>query len=238
MKFENSQQLIEFNLNPLWLNTAMIKVSGGIDSALVFYMLCKSLEKYPEINIVPQTTNDWKKPYQVNFSKKVVEWMRNEFPNLKILEHETLQLNHGDDYIEGQSAHRKSIFDKYYKKGMPIQLILSGVNRKPPEDVLSTFVNKKGDIQSGPTDDRVSQKPQWKMVDVSADTQLRIFDPIINIDKKGIAELCKNLNLIDTLYPITRSCENTDAEITNNFTTHCGECWWCHERKWGFGKLL
>lgn len=240
MKFKNSQDDIDFNIDPEHIKRIMIKLSGGIDSATVFYMLCKSVEQYPDIEIIPQTTNDWKKPYQVNFAKKIIEWMKNEFPTIKILDHETSQLENGTNYVKGQDAHRKSVIKKYYDKSEPIDLLISGVNKKPPADVTDTFVNEKGVKQDGPPDDRSTFRQQRKikyLANVHSRETREEFHPLINIDKKGVAELCEQLGLIDTLYPITRSCEHRKPEKTNNFTTHCGECWWCHERKWGFGRL-
>jgi len=233
MKFENLQENIDLDIDPKHTKRLMMKVSGGIDSALVFYMLCKSIEQYPEIEIIPQTTNDWKKPYQVNFAKKVIEWMKNKFPTVKILDHETIQLENGTDYIKGQDAHRNSIITKYYDNGQSVDAIISGVNKKPPKHITDTFFNNDGDLQAGPDDDRSTWKPQR-----IKKTHKEIINPLINIDKKGIAELCEKLDLTDTLFPITRSCENVHASKTNNFTTHCGECWWCHERDWGFGRLI
>lgn len=239
MRFENSQEDIDFELSSKRIKRIIIKLSGGIDSATVFYMLCKSVEKNIETEIIPLTTNDWKKPYQVNFAKKIIAWMKNEFPNVKILDHETSQLEHGADYIKGQQNHRMSVIKKYYDKGRPIDLVITGVNKIPPSDVTDTFRDSRGEKQNGPDDDRSIKRPQWK-------TNFRVpphearekFQPLVNIDKKGVAELCEKLNLTNTLYPITRSCENRSPDKTNNFTTHCGECWWCHERQWGFERLI
>ena len=55
----------------------------------------------------------------------------------------------------------------------------------------------------------------------------------INMDKKDLALIYKEHNLLSTLFPITRSC----VTETMNFDAHCGECWWCKERIWAFGKL-
>ena len=55
--------------------------------------------------------------------------------------------------------------------------------------------------------------------------------PWINYDKKDIANIYKQLDIME-LFSMTRSCENK----TFDFTKHCAECWWCIERKWGFGK--
>ena len=59
----------------------------------------------------------------------------------------------------------------------------------------------------------------------------RVYSPFSNIDKKGIAALYKTLGIED-LYSVTRSCEHLDY-----IGKQCGQCWWCKERIWAFGKL-
>jgi 7-cyano-7-deazaguanine synthase in queuosine biosynthesis len=72
--------------------------------------------------------------------------------------------------------------------------------------------------------------------------------PWANTDKQGIAKMYREEKLIDSLLPVTRSCEydptsdyyyaNTwprwGDEIRDPYLEHCGECWWCKEREWGF----
>ena len=55
---------------------------------------------------------------------------------------------------------------------------------------------------------------------------------ITNLPKKEIAKLYKILD-IENLYSMTRSCESLTV-----LDAHCGECWWCKERMWAFGKLV
>jgi len=57
------------------------------------------------------------------------------------------------------------------------------------------------------------------------------YMPFINEDKKNTAKLYEEFNLMETLFPLTLSC--TDSKTLD----HCDACWWCEERKWGFGKL-
>jgi 7-cyano-7-deazaguanine synthase in queuosine biosynthesis len=61
-----------------------------------------------------------------------------------------------------------------------------------------------------------------------------MYQPFINKDKQTIATIYQELNLIENLFPLTRSCETTEIK---NFLGHCGDCWWCEERKWGFGNV-
>jgi len=60
----------------------------------------------------------------------------------------------------------------------------------------------------------------------------RVYNPMINYTKHGIASLYKALDIETELFPFTRSCE-TDEHIFG----HCGTCWWCKERHWAFGYL-
>ena len=60
----------------------------------------------------------------------------------------------------------------------------------------------------------------------------RVYNPIINNDKRDVAKLYRSLNIERELFPYTRSCED-DKHIDG----HCGVCWWCKERIWGFGYL-
>lgn len=221
-------------------NFAIMKLSGGLDSAMVLYMLCKYIrEEQPDLSVVPMTHNDWVKPFQIKWAEKVLNWMRNEFPDVKILNHETSQMVHGDDYIQAQIRDKLAIIRRLEQEGTITYptITIHGVNMAPPDEVTNQFLDWDGEVMRGPADRTGIQnewKPEWQM-----------FRPIINLDKKDLAELYKKFNLQDTLFELTRSCENPSAEITENFETHCedpklainGECWFCKERKWGFGKI-
>lgn len=60
----------------------------------------------------------------------------------------------------------------------------------------------------------------------------RVYNPLINHDKKSVVKLYDFLNIRDKLFSYTRSCEND-----NHIIGHCGKCWWCRERFWAFGHL-
>ncbi len=69
----------------------------------------------------------------------------------------------------------------------------------------------------------------------------KLYRPLINLDKQGIAEIYKYYKLTETLFNKTRSCEYLEPDMverTNNYNSHCEtDCWWCAEREWGFGKI-
>ena len=235
MQIETSQGNVEFELLD---NTKLlgIRVSGGLDSAMNLFITCTYLtETNSNIPLFPMTTNDWKKPYQVNFATNVIAWCKEQFPNVNFLEHSTHQLEHGEDYIEGQQKHKINALRSKCAE-LEVQrenlMVVHGQNLAPPKEVTDQWLTQDGQIVGGPDprDGRNQLQETWK-------PEIRQYRPLINLDKKGIHELYQHFGLLDTLFNETRSCENSDPEITNNFTTHCGECWWCRERQWGFGKL-
>tara|TARA_A100001388_G_scaffold243347_1_gene200607 strand:+ start:419 stop:1108 length:690 start_codon:yes stop_codon:yes gene_type:complete len=229
MIIELSNKSVEWNF-PEDYKYIVMKISGGLDSAICFYMLCKYIrEERKDLSVIPMTHNDWKKPYQVKWSKKIIEWMKKEFPDVTIHEHETSQLEHGMDYIKGQVRDKRAILKRLHSEGRPASVTIHGQTMMPDAKVQEDWLN--GDWTGPNSDDGRDKiqdpwKPEWNM-----------FRPIINLNKKEVAELYQKFNLQDTLFNQTRSCENPSAEITQNFETHCGECWWCKEREWGFGKI-
>ena len=63
---------------------------------------------------------------------------------------------------------------------------------------------------------------------------LGIYQAYANVDKKFVAGVYFDYGLMDSLFPMTRSCVGTRTQ-TENFTKECGKCFWCHEKAWAFG---
>ena len=55
-----------------------------------------------------------------------------------------------------------------------------------------------------------------------------------NVDKKFVAGVYMEEGLMDTLFPLTRSCVGS-ARYTDFFEKECHDCYWCFEKKWAFG---
>jgi 7-cyano-7-deazaguanine synthase in queuosine biosynthesis len=223
MIIANSQQNISIYLLPRVKNVG-IKISGGADSAIVAYMLAKYIaEERPDVTIIPITINFNGRAYQEEFSKKVIAFIEKEF-NIKFGEHKI-------GFCPSVEA-----FDDYQKQFMynitsnkEIDSLYYGVTKNPSDNVLETFPDSK---KIGPKDDRTPLADNKKRP--TMDRYWWGFTPLVNIDKQGVRELYEHFGLMDTLFPLTRSCE----AWTTDFTKHCEECWWCHERHWGFGRYV
>jgi len=209
-----------------------IKLSGGADSAIVAYMLFKTIQecKY-NTKVTLLTTVHEQKAYQKVYSDKVLMWLINEFPNVTIGEHLTNTcpaVKVGNKWTSTEYHNRQdNLLDEAYMLG--IERHYNGITANPPKEVYEQFFSKEGPVLNGGTPERdVPNQPQC-----NNNPNQPSYRPLINTNKKGVAELYKQYGLEDTLFNQTRSCE----AWTNNFDEHCNDCWFCKEREWGFGKL-
>lgn len=205
-----------FEQIPTRVNTIGIKLSGGADSAIVCYMLSKYIaENRSNTTIKPITVEHAGKSYQLEFAKKIIEFCKLEFGNI-FEEHEHEWCDVSDRYVIVQD----NLVKRLYKENK-IQCHFVGITQNPPSSVM----NQIG--WNGPADDR-SAGVKRPLIKGSA------YFPLINTNKQGVCNLYKEYNVLDTLFPLTRSCEN----FTEDYSVHCGECWFCKERYWGFGKYV
>jgi len=207
-------------------NTLGIWISGGVDSSLLCYLLAKKIKsnnlpfKLQPVSI-PKRSTDTCHLDVINFIKKELDC--NDIFNDPII-YETDASTYDTSF---QKVNEENILKGKYK------YIYTGINQTPDFEAYNNAWPKHDDL------DRTRSEEADKLLIFSAvivhDGELIEFGeirPFFNLNKKQIAELYKQHNLLDTLFPLTVSC-NT-LHYTNG---NCGECWFCKERIWGFGKL-
>jgi hypothetical protein len=224
MIIKNSQQDVNIE-EPIHVKKVSRKISGGADSAIVGYMLSKYVaEERPDIKIFPLTTNHPKKPYQGVYASRIINFYKEIFGEHIFGKHyiNTVDvMDTNEDYINAQTTNMEKAY-----KNEKIQRNYSGITSNPPLDIIDTFRKPNGKLIKGPVDDRngkdfpVYKNYSWKH--------------LANIDKKGVAELYETLGVMETLFPLTRSCEAYAHESHYNIDKHCEKCWFCMERFWGF----
>jgi 7-cyano-7-deazaguanine synthase in queuosine biosynthesis len=195
-----------------------ISCSGGADSSLLLYFLMK----YSNDKIYILSTGNKAKQFKnVTITNNVIQKCIKLTRNMNIEHHST--------YCDKQSLN--NLFDKleYYRKNKLIDIFHTGITANPPRHITDTFFHETG--ETADRDPTVERK-----VLLYDNT---IYTPWCNIDKKKLAQIYREYNLIDKLFAHTRSCEWEDESEKNKDPGlgHCGICWWCQEREWGFDQL-
>jgi 7-cyano-7-deazaguanine synthase in queuosine biosynthesis len=227
MIINTSQGNLEFNLPENFKNVG-IRLSGGCDSAIIGYLLGKYVkEERPDISLVAISLDVQGKDYQINIAKKVMNFIENEF-DIKFK-------NHFTGLIEDQRISGKMQADLCSRllANNEIDCYFTGLTRNPPDEEMRKFAVDIFDIPAAESAIHRSHDGTKLTVDGN-----RYF-PLINIDKKGVAELYQQFDLLDRLFPLTKSCENFSPESMAAISVHCETlCWQCCERGWGFGRFI
>ena len=218
MLFENSQDNWEIDL-PSNITNIGLKISGGADSAIVCYMLAKYvMEERPDITIHPVTGIADNKLYQQKYADSVLKKVE-ELTGIVFGKHQYKDVT-ASRYILDQEDFLKSLYEQEL-----FNLHFAGITANPSEDDAPHLYTS---IKDMPTDDRSKQlikKDNYRL-------------PLINIDKRGVAEHYTQLGVMDTLFPVTRSCEARVTDSEYNIDKHCEVCWFCKERYWGFNRYV
>jgi hypothetical protein len=232
---------ITINFFDFEVKKILLSLSGGADSASIAYLICKH---FPEIEIIPFTARDENAPLDAIAATKIVKFLQKEFPNAALKDNEVFNFNdRTEKYVSWEECDNYIQSYENYKLLNRVQMskilqidnnaillsnrekciIVDGITRNPPIEIMKNLnFYEKAERRRDVIDDKL--KPNI--------FQNR-YRPFINVDKKFVADIYIKNNLLETLFPITRSCVGT-AKETDNFTRECHNCFWCHEKKWAF----
>jgi tRNA(Ile)-lysidine synthase TilS/MesJ len=213
------------------VDTVGIWLSGGADSSLLCYMIAnKIIQENHKIKIQPVSIQ--KRPGEL--TSAVVLTKIKELLNADNIFKDHIMYKTPDDWL-GDEYH--SLFKKKHHehlKNKNYDLIYSGItSNTAKEEQLNLGQTIDEGIENIRGVDITKQLIYYSIFVYNNELREEIeVRPFFNINKKEIAEKYKELGLLDTLFPLTKSCE--DRTVLNG---HCGKCWWCLERKWAFGTL-
>jgi len=189
-----------------------VSVSGGADSSILLYILMKYAKGAVHVYTCANKAKSRTAPhYALKVIGKCIDMLNrnNVYHHVVFVDEQTESnmLTHGiADLNSGK-----------------INYLYTGVTANPPVEVTDKFTdNSRTRSERNPYD----IKPFY------TGNNNRNYRPFINVDKKVISGIYKELNVLDDIFPLTRSCE--DLILTSG---HCGHCWWCEERQWGFSRL-
>jgi len=205
------------------VDTIGIWMSGGADSSMLTYLLAKKI-KENDLNIKIQPLSVRRgRPNNPIYAGNVIDWIENSL-DIEMNEH----IVYYPDILDEYQREIKEFWDRddeNFRNGL-FQILYSGITRNPPVDDKTIPPNKER------SRDEDADRP------LKTTNGIRYYiNPFFDIHKKQLAKLYEEYDLVDTLFPITYSCEGT-PEQTKTHTQHCEKCWWCRERFWAFGRYV
>lgn len=204
--------------------TVGVQVSGGLDSALLLFLTAKAIEKSGlDIKIQPISVFIPTKVKNIAATDAIIDNVRKltgvDFINDGII---------FDMPIEETSTHdgKKDNFfinmirDLFHEGKIDFEY--NGNTKNPPDEARIGWKN-----------DEHRQKNRDNASTIY--TTSHSASPHYNMDKGDIINLYIKYDLLDTIAPLTCSCdENISIVHKYKSTVPCSTCWWCEERNYGF----
>lgn len=188
-----------------------ISFSGGADSAIAAYMLLRSLRS----PVIFYTMAVLDRGYNhADRALALLAWFQDRFPN---------------DFYLDLALERTTAMGQAKLFARPtqdlatgrIQSLITGLTANPPASEHREFAHRhrahSPDLRNPKQHRDHQRRPGW-------------CEPYTNHNKRDLAQLYREHGLMDTLFPLTRSCGEPGLD-------HCGACWSCEERLWAFGRL-
>ena len=189
-----------------------VAVSGGADSAILLYLVMKHcLGPITVYTCNSKLKNRRAAHYALDVIGKCIDLTNNE------------SVDHSVFFVQVQTF--ESLFNNLNRKVNEdkIEKMYTSVTALPPKLITDGFLSPAPLLDK--RDPEITRP-------VYTGKNNEYYSPFFNIDKKKMKQIYESEKVIDELFPITRSCESLTLS-----DGHCGECWWCEERKWAFGKL-
>ncbi len=189
-----------------------ISLSGGADSSLLLYLL---MSNHPGPIHAFTMANDIKRRTAPKHAQLVIDRCLEITGNRNVTHHVWYR-----ETFDPDDLHREQ--RKYHEIGL-FGLRYAAITADPPPDVVDGFY---ATAFENPERSPSQIRPLYYQFGMETHV------PFTNVNKLKIAEIYQHLGLMDDLFPLTRSCESLELH-----EGHCGQCWWCEERRWGFGRL-
>jgi len=187
-----------------------ISLSGGADSALLLYIL---MSHHPGTIHAFTCASEMKFRANARVAQQVVQRCIELTGNDNVMHHTYFVKQQDDDKLFTMQCNYRDL-------GL-FNTIYTAVTANPPAEIAYGF----GDLNT-------QHAVRDPLVTRSTRSARGFWVPFTNIDKRKVNDMYREQDLLEDLFPITRSCESLEIDAG-----HCGKCWWCQERQWGFGRL-
>ena len=229
---------LNIHYNPNWKHVA-ISLSGGADSALLAYLICKAAYEHGTTIHIINHVRMWKtRPWQQHDADRVYNWLFQRFYHTKFVRHTNFispELEYGnigpsltDEYgkqVSGDNIQQRA-YAEFVCTKHNIDAYYNGVTHNPRLENFGGMVERN-----------VERTPDSEHLEIMEHMGKWAVHPFRFVDKAAIIKKYLELDLMD-LFSITRSCEGEFKDI--NYTNYtpgqyvpvCYECFWCKEREW------
>jgi hypothetical protein len=218
------------------LKNIAVELSGGAESSLLYYLVCKN---YQDSNIYPITLVTEKKPLYADVAKRIidkVEELTNKSPAKHIVVHGSQS-----NYVDALDKGVDDTVEKYN-----IDIIYTGMTiNAPAEDVIkwveSKEIQTKYNIELQRAKKHINGRDKSRDNPPSHDTittlapkhKILHCSPWNDQNKKAIIGMYCREEIHQTLFPLTISCADDKIFDTVEEYIHCGDqCFPCIERTW------
>jgi hypothetical protein len=197
-----------------------VSFSGGIDSSLTMYCLCKTIlefNKQKEVtvyafnaNVLDYEFDEVSKTPTLNCYEVITEM----FPDIQFGGVHLYDISGIPKGQEKTPLLRKA--RNKFQTDHNIHRMLLGSTKNPP-------VGASPEIDEAISKDKVLQQ-RYREENLPFKNE-----PFAKVDKSFLSEIYKQEDLMYDLYPYTVSC------VDMGKIGPCKKCYWCHEKKWSFG---
>jgi len=242
---DNFGQTVEFTIPSPHTNIC-INISGGADSAILLYMLIKYCEDHiPNACIhIITGANPVKGWYNAIWASRVIDRVLN-------LTNTTLIKSQYTYFSDEQRRTELDTAEKVMHNVNNLSFTIHGTTQNPPLDIEELVEGRHTPRDEGHGFHRIqkSRLNETASTKIGTTTVVKNIQsitrwmPFMDVDKRMVAYLYTHFDMLEALFPFTRSCEwhkgmsYLRLVVPNPGDKHCGECWWCKERKWAFGRL-
>ena len=197
-----------------------VSVSGGVDSALLLYNV--ALHSPRKIHVYTLANNDLILK-NVVAATAVVNKVRQLTDNPNIY--------HTVMHMPGSKPNGGEVIGHRMREhyGKDLEVCYMGVTQNPPLEVMETW---NVDDWSHPYRDNTTAEFEV-LPNVG-----KIYMPWTNVHKRHISAIYRSQGILETLFPVTYSCEWYAKDGNDPGMKHCENCWWCEERYWGFNRYV
>lgn len=189
-----------------------MSLSGGADSAILAYIL---MSNHPGMLYLYTLANTEKGCRNALHATQVLNKLIELTGNTRV--------QHITNYTQQQTREELFSIAENAIKDNSLTMFYMATTSTPTKEVLETFKNTM--------DQHTFERRRKDIYKGHYNKDKTIYDPFMNIDKSQIKKLYQYYGILDSIFPLTRSCESR-----NILDDHCGECWWCEERQWAFDK--